>query len=79
MLKTLDIADAIPFKPNRTRGQFTRAVKNALRKRGIPYVDASLDQTGNCRICGEAGRCPGVHTVDEWAEAERNIRRGASA
>jgi hypothetical protein len=72
--KAIDIADAIPFKPNRTRGQFVRAVKNALRKRGIPYVDASLDAGGNCRICGEAGRCPGVHTVDELAEAEKRAQ-----
>jgi hypothetical protein len=72
--KAIDITDSIPFKPNRTRGQFVRAVKAALRKRGIPYVDASLDAAGNCRICGESGRCPGVHTVDELAEAEKRAR-----
>lgn len=71
MQTVIDITDSIPFKPNRTRGQYTRAVKNALRKRGIPYVEASFDEDGNCRICGESGRCPGVHTPYELEQAER--------
>lgn len=28
-------------------------------------VPAEFDGAGNCVICGEAGRCPGWHTVDE--------------
>lgn len=49
----------------------TAAVSAELRRRGIPHSPAQYDAGGNCLTCGEAGRCPGVHTFEEIQEANR--------
>ena len=36
-----------------------------LRSYGETPVAAKFDGAGNCTICGEAGRCPGVHSKTE--------------
>ena len=49
----------------------TRDVSAELRRRGIPHSPAQYDAGGNCLTCGEAGRCPGVHTFEEIQKAAR--------
>lgn len=44
----------------------SRAAWHAARRRQIMRmgkvpIRAEEDQAGNCRICGECGRCPGWH------------------
>jgi hypothetical protein len=46
-------------------------VSAELRRRGIPHSPAQYDSAGNCLTCGEAGRCPGVHTFEEIQAASR--------
>ncbi len=45
-----------------------------LRERGIPHSPAQYDSAGNCLTCGEADRCPGVHTFEEIQAAARRAR-----
>ena len=45
-----------------------------LRERGIPHSPAQYDSAGNCLTCGEADRCPGVHTFEEIQAAARGAR-----
>jgi len=59
-----EYADRIA-KGTYTRPQFMYRLRAILRKEGVPYGNATYDEAGNCRVCGEAGRCPGVHTLDE--------------
>ena len=48
-----------PLYPTRAAWhQATR--RQILRRHKIP-IPAHYDPAGNCRICGEAGRCPGWH------------------
>lgn len=61
-----DWAELVPARVGGyTRGQWTHAVRTILRKNGIPYGNATYDEAKNCNVCGEAGRCPGVHTLEE--------------
>lgn len=62
----IEAADQVPYKPGRTRVEFMRAVRGVLRRKGISCVPAVVDKDGNCTVCGEAGRCPGVHTHEEY-------------
>jgi hypothetical protein len=48
-----------------TYSQYKSKVKRLLLKAGYNPVKASYDKAGNCKICGEAGRCPGWHTLQE--------------
>lgn len=52
-------------KPYRRRSDFVRAVYRWLVSKGYVPVAGLRDEAGNCRICGEAGRCPGWHTSCE--------------
>lgn len=74
--EALDIAVALnggrPF-PNRLAAEdAVRRLLVAANKRPVP---AHRDRAGNCPICGEAGRCPGWHTIEERREAD--ARRAA--
>ena len=51
------------------------AVSSVLRKMGIPHSPAQYDAAGNCLTCGEAGRCPGVHTFEE-IQAANHLQKG---
>jgi hypothetical protein len=52
-----------------TRSQCYAKVKRELIKAGKYPVKAISDYAGNCLICGEAGRCPGWHTITETQAA----------
>lgn len=49
----------------------TAALSAELRRLGIPHSPAQYDKAGDCLTCGEAGRCPGVHTFEEIQNAAR--------
>ena len=73
-----EIADDKAFdrhgkKPFPSRKAHTNAVRRELWSMGIIAVGAEYDEAGNCRYCGEAGRCPGVHAE---AEASKNTSLG---
>lgn len=55
----------------RTREEHIAHMSAKLRRRGIPHSPAQYDSAGNCLTCGEAGRCPGVHTFEEIQAASR--------
>jgi hypothetical protein len=70
--KAVEIRDAVvadywkqhdrPF-PSRTAHH--KALKKALESQGFNLKKATYDYAGNCNICGECGRCPGYHTLEE--------------
>ncbi len=64
MNRAINHADGLPY-PYRSKRAFTVAIRAKLRRNGVPYGNATYDDAGDCRVCGEAGRCPGVHTLDE--------------
>jgi hypothetical protein len=45
--------------------EYSIKIKNKLIDGGHYPVQAIYDISGNCVICGEAGRCPGWHTKEE--------------
>lgn len=49
---------------------YTAAIRAILREAGETCVPAEYDSGENCLICGESGRCPGVHTLAEKQRAE---------
>ena len=52
--------------PFATRESFVKW--NAATIKSVPNmhaVEPKEDAAGNCVVCGEAGRCPGVHAI-EW-------------
>lgn len=60
------------WQPWPTSKAYTAAVRHELRGMGETPIRAVWDRAGNCRYCGEAGRCPGVHALaDIAAEARR--------
>ncbi len=71
MKKAIDYAEGLPY-PYPSHRAFTAALRAKLRRNGVPYGNATYDDAGDCRVCGEAGRCPGVHTLDE-IQAHRNL------
>ena len=58
----------------RTREEYIAHLSAKLRERGIPHSPAQYDSAGNCLTCGEADRCPGVHTFEEIQAAARRAR-----
>jgi hypothetical protein len=60
-----DILDRLPHKLFPSASAFYRRNYAALKRVGMVPVMARYDDAGNCRICGEAGRCPGWHTPEE--------------
>ena len=58
------IIEARPHKV-RTRQGYRRVVTRWFEQAGYQTVMASYDAAGNCTICGEAGRCAGVHIKEK--------------
>lgn len=50
---------------------YHRWVKRRLEFEGFKPLKALTDEAGNCVICGEAGRCPGYHTEEEFSSEAR--------
>lgn len=48
-----------------TFSQFSANYRRRLVRAGHKPIRAVEDAAGNCRICGEAGRCPGWHYPGE--------------
>jgi len=55
---------AMPVE-RRTRVAFEAFMEAELLKAGKRIFAAEYDAGGNCRFCGECGRCPGWHYVGE--------------
>jgi hypothetical protein len=49
----------------KTRFQYLADQRKKIAGMGLTPVKATYDRAGNCVFCGEAGRCPGWHTVEE--------------
>lgn len=45
----------------RNHAAYITSVKRAFERAGYTPIAAETDAGGNCRTCGEAGACPGVH------------------
>lgn len=77
-LEALEIAVSLnggrPF-PSRLAAE--DAVKRLIVAANMRPVPGRRDRAGNCVICGESGRCPGWHTIEERREAD--ARRAAWA
>lgn len=54
------LIDTQPYKL-RSQKAYTAHVRRLLKGNGFPVVSARYDLQGNCLLCGESGRCPGVH------------------
>jgi hypothetical protein len=61
--KAIEIIDALPHKTFNSDRAFFRRNYQAIKRAGYQPVKATYDRAGNCEICGEAGRCPGWHTL----------------
>jgi len=48
-----------------TFAQFSANYRRRLVRAGHKPIRATYDAAGNCRICGECGRCPGWHYPGE--------------
>ena len=48
-----------------TQKQYYAKTKREILRSGETPVKAIWDEAGNCMVCGEAGRCPGWHTIEE--------------
>jgi hypothetical protein len=46
---------------SRTREQIVNLNRALIKAAGYHAVEPKEDAGGNCKVCGEAGRCPGVH------------------
>jgi hypothetical protein len=66
MVAELASAYASQHGPFPSRAAFVRYNERAiaaLHLPGVASIKSMEDSAGNCLICGEAGRCPGVHAV----------------
>jgi hypothetical protein len=52
----------------KSRAQYEKAQRNAILKSGSVAYKAIYNKSGDCLICGEAGRCPGWHTSKEQSK-----------
>jgi hypothetical protein len=59
-----------------SRAAFERHVYRVLKQSGQVPIRAKYDDAGNCTVCGEAGRCPGWHTISEVNATERRRMAG---
>jgi len=72
-MKAQEVVDSMPQKQYGTRRAFVLALRRELKSRGLPFGRATYDAAGNCRVCGESGRCPGLHTLDEIPTNRRRV------
>ena len=59
------ILSRLPARTFPSCAAFYARNRQAIMAASGSAVRAECDEAGNCIICGEAGRCPGWHTVDE--------------
>lgn len=64
-MTTDQILDKLPYKLFPSRLALEQRNKQAILNAGHIPIRAILDDSGDCVICGEAGRCPGWHTKDD--------------
>lgn len=64
-MTVFDILKKRPLTGYPSTKNFHRAVRRLLGRLGHTPVQASYDRAGNCKICGECGRCPGWHLQEE--------------
>lgn len=43
------------------RESYERGQRALIIAGGFEAIPASFDEAGNCKTCGECGRCPGYH------------------
>lgn len=55
----VDLLGSFPSREDHVR--FNKAV---IQTAGFTAIVPKEDKGGNCAVCGEAGRCPGVHAVE---------------
>ena len=60
-------------QPWPSKKAMTKDVAHTLCLMGEGITLAKYDDGGNCILCGEAGRCPGVHATSEWQRVEAGI------
>lgn len=63
----IEIIDRNPRYGFPSREAFEDYVKAEIEKAGHTPIRPWYSETGDCQICGEAGRCPGWHTEYEAA------------
>ena len=72
-MKAIEWADLIPRRPEGYgREEYTQALARVLIGHGVRFRFTDKDAAGNCPTCGEAGRCPGLHTLEELEKAAPN-------
>lgn len=64
-MKASQIISKLPYKCFQSRTSYANRNKRAIEKAGYTPVKPHYDKAGNCVICGEAGRCPSWHTIDD--------------
>lgn len=64
-MTAFQILDRLPARTFPTCAAFYARNRSAIMEATGSAVRAELDTRGNCIFCGESGRCPGWHTVDE--------------
>lgn len=75
MITVIALIGDMPGTPFESRKAFERAVKrHVYRKTGEEPRKAIYDDAGNCIVCGECGRCPGWHTLQEFNAQEAQKR-----
>ena len=67
-----ELLDAQPYKLH-TRSSNMRFAHALFRRHGYRTVTATYDDAVNCLLCGESGRCPGVHLVPRTYNTERKM------
>ena len=67
-MKAIDIISKLPHKTFESQAAYWERNKTVLEQEGFKPYQAKFDDVGNCKVCGEAGRCPGWHTIDDLLE-----------
>ena len=70
-MTAIEIIDKLPFKSFKSRKAHVEQNRRAILNAGCMPIKSIQDEAGNCIFCGECGRCPGYHTLDEvqkWRE-----------
>jgi heterodisulfide reductase subunit C len=49
------------------------ATRAEIKRKGMQPIRALNDRSGNCIFCGECGRCPGYHALEDIHVAMRNM------
>ncbi len=68
------ILSRLPARTFPTCAAFRAHARSVVMAATGSAVRAEYDEAGNCIFCGEAGRCPGWHTVDEADHMEASAQ-----